>query len=111
MARLIERDESGFWSLRGVSWRNLQEGATITKTASQSIYGALAKLKDYEKSGMDPDQTAEAAEKNIPLEPIRTKGGFRYTETYNCPRCSKGFQGTGIAKYCYHCGQRLKWEE
>ena len=28
MARLIERDESGFWSLRGVSWRNLQEGET-----------------------------------------------------------------------------------
>ena len=34
MTRLIERDESGFWSLKGVSWRKLQEGATVTKTAS-----------------------------------------------------------------------------
>lgn len=70
-----------------------------------------ANRKDYEDSGMNPDQAAEAAEKDTPMEPIRTEEGFCYTETYKCPRCSKEFQGTGIARYCYHCGQRLKWEE
>ena len=111
MARLTEKSKTGLWHLRGVSWEQLRTGHKITKTVSEKIYGALCKLKDYEDSGMNPDQVAEAAEKITPMEPIRTEGGFRYTETYNCPRCSKGFQGTGIARYCYHCGQRLKWEE
>ena len=108
MARLIERDESGFWSLRGVSWRNLQEGATITKTASQSIYGALAKLKDYEKSGMDPDQTAEAAEKNTPTEPKEMQDWNGIT-AYECENC--GCDVFETQNYCPYCGQRLKWEE
>lgn len=28
-----------------------------------------------------------------------------------CPNCGKHFTGTGIAEFCYHCGQRLKWEK
>ena len=35
----------------------------------------------------------------------------RYTDDYICPNCGKHFIGTGIAEFCYHCGQRLKWEE
>ena len=37
--------------------------------------------------------------------------GVRYTDDYICPNCGKHFTGTGIAEFCYHCGQRLKWEE
>ena len=37
--------------------------------------------------------------------------GVRYTDDYICPNCGKHFIGTGIAEFCYHCGQRLKWEE
>ena len=111
MVRLTEKSKTGLWHLRGVSWEQLREGHRITKTVNEKIYGALCKLKDYEDSGMNPDQAAEAAEKDTPMEPIRTEEGFCYTETYKCPRWSKEFQGTGIARYCYHCGQRLKWEE
>ena len=111
MVRLTEKSKTGLWHLRGVSWEQLREGHRITKTVNEKIYGALCKLKDYEDSGMNPDQAAEAAEKDTPMEPIRTEELFCYTETYKCPRCSKEFQGTGIARYCYHCGQRLKWEE
>lgn len=37
--------------------------------------------------------------------------GYRYTKTYRCPTCGGNFSGTGIANYCYHCGQKLDWEE
>lgn len=108
MTRLIERDESGFWSLKGVNWRKLQEGATVTKTASQSIYGALAKLRDYEASGMDPDQVAEAAEKNKPMKPMKMLG-WNGVMMYECQNCGDDVWET--QKYCRYCGQRLKWEE
>ena len=34
---------------------------------------------------------------------------IRYTSAYSCPACDGGFTGTGIANYCYHCGQKLDW--
>lgn len=52
----------------------------------------------------------EALEKQIPKKPINndTKG-IRYTVSYICPNCNREFTGTGIADYCYHCGQALDW--
>ncbi len=51
-----------------------------------------------------------ALKKQIPLKPVKGKEqGFRFTSAYICPRCGKGFAGTGIADYCYHCGQALRW--
>lgn len=45
-------------------------------------------------------------------EPIKdTNSGVRYTGYFICPNCRKHFTGTRIAKFCYHCGQRIKWEE
>ena len=35
----------------------------------------------------------------------------RYSMNYVCPACQKNFSGTGIAQYCYHCGQALDWGE
>lgn len=69
MVRLTEKSKTGLWHLRGVSWEQLRTGHKITKTVSEKIYGALCKLKDYEDSGMNPDQAAKAAEKNTPTEP------------------------------------------
>lgn len=62
MVRLTEKSKTGLWHLRGVSWEQLREGHRITKTENEKIYGALCKLKDYEDSGMNPDQVAKAAE-------------------------------------------------
>lgn len=54
--------------------------------------------------------TIDALEKQIPKYPKKTKAeGYRYTDTYRCPNCEKNFTGTGIADYCYHCGQALDW--
>ena len=50
--------------------------------------------------------------KQIPKKPVHIGGdGIRYTDLYRCPNCGQGFTGTGIADYCYHCGQKLDWSE
>ena len=51
-------------------------------------------------------------EKQIAKKPKKTESeGFRYTDTYRCPLCGGNFSGTGIADYCYHCGQKLDWSD
>lgn len=54
----------------------------------------------------------QALEKQIPKKPIKSeKQVIRYVNTYCCPICKLRFTGTGIAKWCYHCGQKLDWSE
>lgn len=56
------------------------------------------------------ETTIDALEKQIPKYPKKTKAdGYRYTDIYRCPNCEDNFAGTGIAGYCYHCGQALDW--
>ena len=56
MDRLTQKELSGRWQVKGIPWEKLREGEVITKEASQILYGCLCKLKDYEDSGMGPDQ-------------------------------------------------------
>ena len=52
----------------------------------------------------------EALEKQIAKKPKKIEvEGYRYTDTYRCPICEGNFSGTGIAYYCYRCGQKLDW--
>ena len=56
------------------------------------------------------DEVEELREKQVPKKPIKDrKQEIRYTSSYSCPSCGGGFTGTGIADYCYHCGQKLDW--
>lgn len=51
-------------------------------------------------------------EKQIPKKPTPTdEQHIRYSMNYVCPLCGKHFSGTGIASYCYHCGQALDWND
>lgn len=69
-------------------------------------------LKEYEDTGLDPEQIRELKERDTAKEPTKdSDSGVRYTDDYICPNCGKHFTGTGIAEFCYHCGQRLKWEK
>lgn len=73
---------------------------------------ALKKLVRYEDTGLTPEQILELKERDTAKETIKdTDSGVRYTDDYICPNCGKHFTGTGIAEFCYHCGQRLKWDE
>ena len=48
MVRLIQKEESGKWQVNGIPWEKLQKGEVITEDVSQSLFGCLCKLKDYE---------------------------------------------------------------
>lgn len=64
------------------------------------------------KAARTPSDLKEILERDAAKAPIKdTNSGVRYTDDYICPNCGKHFIGTGIAEFCYHCGQRLKWEE
>lgn len=56
MGRMTEKDATGRWRVKGMPWERLQAGQVITEEASQVLYGCLCRLKDYEDSGMGPDQ-------------------------------------------------------
>lgn len=55
MNRLTQRNEQGRWSLKGFSWDELHGGAVISPRLAEALYGALCKLKDYEDTGLSPE--------------------------------------------------------
>ena len=55
MNRLTEHDDQGNWCLKGVAWNMLHVGQVITKEIWEKLYGALWKLKDYEDTGLTPE--------------------------------------------------------
>ncbi len=72
---------------------------------------ALEACANYEEVG-SLEECREAVEKQKQKKPIKAEESrIRYTEGYICPRCGGGFSGTGIAGYCYHCGQAIDWSE
>lgn len=72
---------------------------------------ALKELQEYRKI-VTVDECRAAVEKQKPKKPIKNrKQEIRYTSAYSCPNCGRSFTGTGIAKYCYHCGQALDWSD
>lgn len=72
----------------------------------------IEELKPYEDTGLTPEQIMELKERDTAKTPEKvSNSNVRYTDDYICPNCGKHFTGTGIAGFCYHCGQRLKWED
>ena len=68
-------------------------------------------LEKYKQLG-DLEEVREAVEKQKAKKPKNVGAeGYRYTDTYRCPNCGGNFSGTGIANYCYHCGQAIDWSE
>ena len=72
---------------------------------------AIFHLADYENTGLTPPEIMGLKERDTAKAPIDADSGIRYTDVYICPNCGKHFTGTGISDFCYHCGQRIKWEE
>ena len=98
MERLTVKGPSGLISLKNKS----ENGANQ----------AIKCLSEYEDTDLTPDEVKELAERDTAKAPIKdTDSGVRYTDDYICPNCGKHFTGTRIAKFCYHCGRRIKWYE
>ena len=54
--RLTEKKDSGHWCLRDVPWSDLKPGVVLTEKVWEKLYGALWKFKDYEDTGLCPDE-------------------------------------------------------
>ena len=54
--RLTEKKDNGHWILKDVSWDELKPGVVLTKEIWEKLYGALWKLKDYEDTGLMPNE-------------------------------------------------------
>ncbi len=88
---------------------NEQRGNTHTQSVLEQ---AQEIIEMCAKAARTPSDLKEILERDAAKAPIKdTNSGVRYTDDYICPNCGKHFIGTGIAEFCYHCGQRLKWEE
>ena len=66
-------------------------------------------VQDINELNSAYDVVIKALEKQIAKKPIKAQEHIRYAMCYVCPNCGKTISGTGIANYCYHCGQRLDW--
>lgn len=74
--------------------------------------GVEFKELETEETNTLADELDSAIEKQIPKKPIKNLDQkIRYMSAYYCPACGYGFTGTGIASYCYHCGQKLDWAD
>lgn len=56
MGRLTECDSQGNWCVKGLPWKDTYVGQTITDNTSEKTYSALCKLKDYEDTGLEPEE-------------------------------------------------------
>ena len=100
MERLTERDDKGNLLFNG------------KQVYAGDFYEAVSCLEEYEDTDLTPEQIRELKERDTAKAPTKdTDSGVRYTDDYICPNCGKHFIGTGIAEFCYHCGQRIMWED
>ena len=87
---------------------------TIAKTLIEAFENLKIEDVNMFKLGYNKaiDMAIQALEKQIPKKPIKSENQVvRYVNTYYCPTCELGITGTNIAKWCYHCGQKLDWSE
>ena len=56
MNRLTEKINNWRWRLKGVDRKQITPGAEITDEVWRKLYGALCRLKDYEDTGLMPDE-------------------------------------------------------
>lgn len=117
LRRLTKQDEQGNWRLKGLPWKDTYVGQVITENNREKIYGALCKLKDYENSGMDPEEACSLKELNTPIIPEFEGDGTDDTgkiilDTWICPRCRTRYEvDYDRYFYCPNCGQKIKWSE
>lgn len=96
---LTEKDEQGNWRVKGLPWKDLNEGKPITREVFQRLYACLWKLMEYEDTGMTPDQAMEMKDDFAAMGKTQAR---RRLDTYidTCLDCD----GTMIEDgNCYKC--------
>lgn len=74
--------------------------------------GGFVENCDMDEVNRTAELLDEAIKKQMPQEPIKVcPHQKRLSLQYECPTCHGKFTRTGIASYCYHCGQALDWDK
>ena len=98
---------------RDAIWKIADKQDAIKKINEACVIACdgIDELQEYKQLGT-LEEVREAVEKQMAKKPNNVgTDGYRYTDTYRCPTCGGNFSGTGIANYCYHCGQAIDWGE
>lgn len=105
MERLTQWYDDG--KIRGVLVKDgYEENALRTiVTKIDECYAAVALLKEYEETGLTPQQIMVLKERDTAKDPEEFDGHW-----YKCPTCGK-YSGGLKGNFCHVCGQRLKREE
>ena len=75
------------------------------------IQEAFARLRQYEQTGLDPEQIMELRERDTAKATIDADEDYGF---FTCPSCGEAIYASDdfeSHKFCLNCGQRLKWEE
>ena len=107
MRRLTEQDEQGNWCVKGLPWKDTYVGQVITENTNQKIYGALSKLKDYENSGLDPEEACRLKERDTAK---KLEQNIFDEDSMTCI-CGSDIDKDEGYRFCPWCGQRLDWSE
>lgn len=107
MSRLTQTDDSGNWSLKGLPWKDTYVGQVITRNTEEKIYGALCKLKDYEGSGLDPEEVYSLKERDTAK---KLEQNMFDEDSMTCI-CGSDIDKVEGYRFCPWCVQRLDWSE
>ena len=75
------------------------------------VYIDMNLLRDYEDTGLIPEEIRELKERNTAKAPVDIDEEF---DMYVCPSCNMAIGAMGDReehRFCLNCGQRLKWRE
>ena len=78
------------------------------------IQEAFARLRQYEQTGLTPEQIRELKERDTAKAPEEIQDAFGDGRLI-CPNCRNSvinyFNRSRPPRFCMICGQRLQWEE
>ena len=94
----------------------MTESEAVEKLKNMRLFMQITDKNSEHKFAEDDykanEMAIKALEKQIPKKPVKSeKQVVRYVNTYYCPTCELGITGTNIAKWCYHCGQKIDWSD
>lgn len=82
----------------------------------EGVYIDMNLLREYEDTGLTPEQIRELKERDAAKAPQLEGDGYANGEMvydeWICPNCGEHYEvDYDDYDFCPNCGQRLKWEE
>ena len=75
------------------------------------VYIDMNLLREYEDTGLTPEQIRELKERDTAKPPIDIEDNYGF---FVCPSCGNSIYASDdfeSHKFCLNCGQRIRWEE